>query len=400
MTARAIAGKDERRARLYIYLRTLSVLLAYIALTALIHYSYMRYHVPDPELSLALSFTLQQVAAIFTLLGISFTVKFSRSYRARRSARFHPAIRETLIRHLTGADQWAILQRMRQRHMRELEDCLVEILGSINGPGSERLSEVAQAFGLVGKWQKQCRSRSAKRRRTAVGRLALASRTSQPQLLVALRDADDMVKVEAARALAQSGEHHMLTEVFHMALEQNLLVRAILTEVLRPHTRELYRHAVPRALFSADPKRVVAALEMLRAWGKSAVIPELHSLLSHADPSVRVMALRLVPQAGLTPGCEAQLWRALEDQHPEVCAAAAEVCGKLKLSSSLLLLKHALEDGVSGAVLASAYALAELGSRGCSLLEAEVVSGDSFRAAAALEALEHAKLNRLATVGM
>jgi HEAT repeat protein len=223
---------------------------------------------------------------------------------------------------------------------------------------------------------------------------------AQQDLLEALRDPDGLVKVEAARALSRSGNEQMLSAVFHMALEQNRLVRAILTEALRPNARELYRLAVPAALRLPDAKRVVAALEMLRAWGKSAVVPELPAMLMHDDATVRAAALHLVPQAGMTPDCEVLIWQALGDPDAEVRAAAAEVCGKLRLSSSLLLLKHALEDDAPRPVLASAYALAELGTRGCQALENAVLSGSPLRAGAALEALEHMKLNRACTVGM
>ena len=398
------AGPDprtrERRARLVIYLKTLSVLLSYVALTWLIHHVYMRKHVPDVELSLALAFTLQQILAIFTLLGISFVAKFARYYRAQQAAVFHPHIREKLILHLNGADQWAILRHIHKKHPRELEGCLVEILASISGAGVERLSVVAQEFGLLRKWRKKLQSRNAKQRRRAASRLCLLGPVAHRDLVEALKDPDGLVKVEAARALTRTGDEQMLAAVFHMALEENRLERAILTEALRPHACELYHNAVPAALRLPDAKRVVAALEILRAWGKSAVLPELPAMLVHDDGAVRTAALHLVPQAGMTRETEEQIWLALEDTDAEVRTAAAEVCGKLRLSSSLLLLEHALEDKIPGTVLASAYALAELGSRGCQALENAVLSANSLRAAAALEALEHVKLNRAATVGM
>ena len=400
MNARPDPHARERRARLVIYLKTLSVLLSYIGLTWLIHRAYMHKHVPDVELSLALSFTVQQILAIFTLLGISFATKFLRYCRAQRAAVFHPHIRERLIQHLNGADEWTILRRIRKNHRRELEECLVEILVSINGAGTERLSEVAQEFGLLRKWQEQLHSRNAQRRRKAVSRLCLLGPVAQQELLKALQDADSLVKVEAARALTRSGNEQMLAAVFQMTLAENRLMRAILTEALRPHARQLYRSAVPAALRLPQAKRVLAALEMLRAWGKSAVIPELPALLAHDDATVRAAALRLVPQAGVTPQIEEQIWLALEDADAEVRAAAAEVCGKLKLSSALLLLEHTLEGEVHGPVLASAYALAELGAGGCQALENAVLSSNPLQAAAALEALEHVKLNRAATVGM
>jgi hypothetical protein len=400
MSPREDTRRRERRARLFIHLRALAVLLGYLLLTWIIHRVYMRRHVPDPELSLALSFTLQQVMAIFTLLGVSFSVKFARYYRTRRAARFHPLIREKLTLHLTGLDQWAILERISKRHLREAEDCLVEILAAVNGAETQRLAEVARQFGLFHKWQKQCRSRSIGRRRRAVSRLCLLGAAAHSDLLDALQDSDGLVRLEAARALARTGEPHLLAEVFRMALDQSLLARAILTEGLRPHAAELYSTAVPEALRSSNSPRIVAALDMLQAWGKSAAIAELHGLLSHPDPAVRAAVLRLVPQAGISGECEEQIWRALAEGGSEVRTAAAEVCGKLRLSSATLLLKGAMEDAAPDAVLAAAYALAQLGTTGCGLLEAEVVAGHAFRAAAALEALERVKLNRAVTVGM
>lgn len=394
-------GNAERRARRVIYSKTLSVMVAYIFLTWFIHRVFMSRRVPDTQLSLALSFALQQVIAIFTLLGVSFVIKFARYWRARRSVQLYPQIRETLMLHLTVADQREVLHRIRKRHLWALEECLIQMLAAVNGAGSERFAGLAEEFGLVAKWRSRYRSRNARRRRAAVARLGLTDSPGVRELLMtALKDPDDLVKVEAARALVRSGDEAMLAAVFDMALDQNLLVRVVLTEALRPHARELCGHVVPQALTTLDPRRLVAALEMLRAWGRSAVVPGLYPMLSHSNAAVRAAALQLLPQAGITPECEHQVWRALEDEDPEVRAAAATVCGRMKLVSALLLLKRSLHSGGAKAVVASAYALAELGPKGYALLESEVVAGDSFRAAAALEALERCKLNRMVSVGM
>src|SRR5579863_2386465 len=327
----------ERPARLAIYLKTLSVLVGYIFLTWFIHRAFMSKRVPDPELSLGLSFAMQQVIAIFILLGISFVMKLARHRRVQRAERFHPRIRELLTQHLTGSDHGTVLRRIRRRHALELEECLAEILGSINSEEAGRLIGVAEEFGFVRKWKRQSRSQNAKRRRKAVSRLGLlGGQTARAELLQALDDQDDLVKVEAARALMHSGERDVLAEVFYMALDQNLLVRVILTEALRPFAQDLCQSALPRALYSVYPRQVVSALEMLRAWGKSAAIPELHSLLLRPDPRVRAAALRLIPQAGITPVLEEQVWLALSDNYPEVRAAAAKVCARTKLSSAML----------------------------------------------------------------
>jgi len=400
MSDRADAQRCERHDRRVICLKVLAVLVTYICLTWLIHYVWMRKHVPDPELSLALSFTLQQIIAILALLCLSFAAKFIRNHRAWQAARLHPLIREKLALHLTGSDQWEALGSIRKWHLREIEDCLVEILGSISGAGAERLSEIAYEFGLVRKWRKQCRSRTVRRRREAVSRLCLIGRRVHADLLTALQDPDPMVKVEAARALAHSGAAPMLAEVFRMALAQNRLVRAILAEALRPHAGALCQSSVRRELHSTDASRVVAALEMLGAWAGALALPELYALLSHINPKVRAAALRLLSQAGLTPESERHLGRALGDDDAEVRTAAAEACGKLVAGSTVVLLQHAMGDAKPELVLAAAHAMAKMGRKGALLLEATVLSEDSFRASAALEALEHAKLNRRVTVGM
>jgi hypothetical protein len=115
---------------------------------------------------------------------------------------------------------------------------------------------------------------------------------------------------------------------------------------------------------------------------------------------VRVAALNLIPQSGLAVECEQYVWRALEDDHAGVRQAAAEVCGKTRLSSATLMLKKCLRSEDRSEALASAYALAHLGSHGCRILESEVISSGSFSAAASLEALERVKLNRLVMAGI
>jgi HEAT repeat protein len=389
-------SREERLARVAIYLKTLAVAIAYVLVTVLTDVLYVKPHIPDSGLAFGFAFCIAQNVFIALLLGVSFSMKFVRRRRALRWQQTQPLILDKISAHLAGMDRLAELRLLQKRRPREIERCVFEVLCAVQGEARLRLSGLAGDLGLTRLWEKQFHSRSKKKRRDAISRLGLLEAgAGAATLLAALSDAEDVVKLEASRSLLRTGGPREIVEVFRAAVRESLLVRAILTEGLRPHAMVLCEKAVPVALASTDVKAVVATIEIVSAWGKCLPLPDLEPLIRHEDAAVRAAALALVPQVGSPKDLEPELVVSLLEENETVRAAAARAAGKLRSASTVPALAVCLAKSGAEATLAAAYALAQSGPEGCRVLEQEVLRTSAFSASAALEALEQVKAGRL-----
>jgi HEAT repeat protein len=288
---------------------------------------------------------------------------------------------------------------MVRRHPREVERCLCETLLFMQGNVRTRVSALVCELRLDRVWKHRYRSWKDSTRLEAISRLGkLEGGVANPVLLLALADTSDEIKLEASRALLRGGGHEEITAVFRTALRESLLVRAVLTEALRPHTLLLCKTAVPEVVAGGDARSVRIALEIVRAWGKLVPLQRLETLLGHSDPGVRAAALAVVPIALGGEACMPHVVAALADPVEAVRAAAATVAGKLRLDSALADLEKCLHSGGADATIAAAYALAAIGPAGCNVLEREVEISRSITAGAALEALERTRSLRVHVV--
>jgi len=389
-------SRSERLSRALIYLQALAAAVAYAIVVCLTDTLYVSHHIADGGLAFGYSFCLAEGGVISILLVLSVVIKFVRRRRDLRWARVQPILLRSVSAHLSGADSVEELRTLGRRYPREIEQCLSELLLRVRGEASGRLTGLALDLGLVELWKRQFRSRIASKRRDAITRLGLlAGEEAHETLVLALEDSNDEVKLEASRALISTGGVTEWAAVFRTALRDSLLVRAILTEALRPYAPLLYESAVPEALSSGDPRTVRIALEILRAWRKSLPLAGVPALLRNPEGPVRAAALAIVPQLVSTRELEPQLLECLSDQVESVRAAAADAAGQLRLVSALPALEACLERGGAQATIAAAYALARMGEPGWRILEARVLSSRAADASAALEALEQARSERL-----
>jgi HEAT repeat protein len=102
----------------------------------------------------------------------------------------------------------------------------------------------------------------------------------------------------------------------------------------------------------------------------------------------------VLPFVGATDDLAENISDAILDSSESVSAAAATTAGRLKVHSAVSALTRRLRGEGGRGVLAAARALSQIGSKGLSVLETEVVGGTRFSAAAALEALEKARIGR------
>ncbi len=383
------------RARTGVFLRTLGVAGGYALAIWLVHGAILSKRFHRLALSLTLAFSLAQCVAILLLGSISVVKKALSQGRERRRRTLRPEILDRLAKHATQSNQLSELKRLCRNHPDEVEACLDELSPSIVGAARDRLAQLAIELKLAQRWENQYHSGSVETRLQAITRLGgLAWLYPTTTLLRALEDEENSIRIEAMRILMRSGGRAEAEIAFEFALTQPLLVRAILCEDLRPHALTLCERVLPRALASGDARLVRTALELFGAWRKVLPLPDFPLLLRHADPEVRAMAFRALPYVAGMPEVQTQVLSGLADKDERVKIAAALAAGRMKVDSALPLLSRLLRETRSEIVLVAAYALAEMGPCGTTILEDGICSPSPVTAGAALEALERAKIDR------
>lgn len=382
--------------RSIIFASALAVMAGYIVAIWCVGRFFLIRWMPDIELRFALAFLLVQFALILTLFDASFVTKAMRAARETRSMRLRPAMVETLsahmAAHMASADRMEEIRRMHRRRPRVFERCLVDLLFQVKGAGRKRLSDLAIDLEITKRWMKQRHSRDWFRRREAIRRLAMIPSPDRDRALIeALSDREPSIQLEGARSLIGSGDIGKVAEVFHLAVNGSLLVRAVLAGALRPYAKMLCEEALPAVVQENDPQKIRAALEMAGAWGQSVTIPGIAALVVHADAGVRAAAVQLLAQVENRSRAEYLVIEALQDSDGDVRKAAAVAASHIRAVSAIPALRGCLRQQTPECVLAAAAALACAGPDGVTVLEEEVEANGSFGGAAALEVLERAK---------
>jgi hypothetical protein len=210
-----------------------------------------------------------------------------------------------------------------------------------------------------------------------------------------LQDPGESIRLEAARALLRSGGMDDVERIFEFATLETPFLRAILVEDLRPHAVTLSEQAIPRILSSGRPEQARIVLEMVEAWQKTLPVPGVAALLRHPRPEIRAQAIRVLPYVSADVDVTRETRLALEDESATVRIAATKVAGRMGMEGAVPELGLQLQHSDREVAVAAAYALAEVGLAGWSVLEATVRAEDSTAARAALEALERVRTNRL-----
>jgi len=308
-----------------------------------------------------------------------------------------PEIRDTLVDYLAGSNDETRIREFVRTNRQDVANAVLSFQGTVSGSARDRLCDLALQLALVQDWGQETRSKEPAIRRAAYARLAFVCAYEPCQRVVgdlvtrALEDADPEVRLPAARALAQSGSMAEIGRVFVLAASQNLMIRILLTEDLRKYSAELCAQAVPAILKSDDPKRVLAALDMLVAWERALPLLGLHELFEHRDRQIRIAALRLAPLVPLTPENRYAILRELTDTDTEVSTAAALTAGRLRLREAMPSLARCVRTGTAELARMAASAMAAMPPQGWETLE-ELAAGPSAAAALiASVALEKAK---------
>jgi HEAT repeat protein len=296
--------------------------------------------VESRDVALALAFVIVQTTAIILTLAALFVRKTLQMRATLRSEQLRGELQEALALEAAGQDQLRHLRSLQSRSRRDVENGIADFLAAIRGPASARIVALAQKLGIE---------------------------TPDP--------ADRLERLFAAAAAG------------------SLLTRAAITEELEPDAAQLASVQIPRALTSSDPSRVLAALDMLRAWKRVLPVRNVEALLHHDSGAVRAAALRALPWVE-SIDAPRTVRIGLRDRDPRVRIAAADAAARMGLEDAMPQLAENLAGDDRDVALASAFALASL-SGGAKLLEQTLTSPNRTAASLALEALEKASMQRL-----
>ena len=384
------------RARALVAVKTAGVAGGYLVAIWCVHTHIVSAYVSSPLLSLATAAALVQSSAIGLLVTTLIGRRWMSEIRERGARWAQPQILDALAAHAGGTDRLADLRRWHRQHPAAVERCLADIVSTVTGVSRDRLSRLAVEVGVVGRWRRQCRSRRATTRRTALASLGhLSGGAGVPALLSALDDPEPEIRLDAARNTLRSGRRRTDVErVFAFAIRTSLLTRVVLADELRAHALILSEGAIRDCLRSGDRDRILIVLEMIEAWGRALPLPDIVTLVRHVDRDIRVRALRVLPFVAGSHDLQAEILERLRDEDPSVRAAAAFAAGRLMVDSADGLLADCLRDAHPEVALAAAFALAELGPIGVGVLEREIALPCRPAAVAALEALERVTIGR------
>jgi len=317
--------------------------------------------------------------------------------RQMRSAAIEPALRSAIVDYIGGANDFTVLEQYVRTSAREISEQMFSFRHAVSGAALDRLCSLAIELTLLQRWLDDAETRDTMARRNAFRRLAFVCayepcrRQVGDRLSEALEDADRDIRLTAAAALAQTGRPADVERVFRLALSESLLVRITLAETLRPHAYGLCERVIPETLRSQDVSRILAALELLRAWERALPIVGLAPLMGHRDKRVRLEAFPLAPLVAPGPDIENEILAGLGDPDPQIAAAAARTAARLHLDKALPALARCARTASPLVIEAAASALAEMQPAGWTTLQELRHNPNPATAAAAGAALERAR---------
>jgi HEAT repeat protein len=376
-----------RVARVVVLVKVAIVQAAIVILVLGVHQRYFAARYKELPLSLAVSFLAVQVGLILGQLLVSTAIKYRAATSGRDSDEVRPAIRRYLAEHVAGEDHRRVLLTLSLWHRGDVQRCLTEFLGAVEGVSRARLQELAVRLRFPWMWAKLARFGTTAQRREAAYRLGLLGLPEyRKPLLALLEDHAPHVQTAACRGLLAIGDPDDLHRVMHFVLDAPLLVRAVLVTELGRHETAA-RAAVVGALRSRVEHRMAAALELAAAWVMPLPLPVLTPALLHTSATIRAAALGMLHLLG--PSHEVELWlfAGLVDPEAKVRSAAMSASRRMKLRSAIPAIEALLHGPDRSSARECCLALAAMGPDGWSVLEELVRRDDRQLAAYALSAL-------------
>ncbi|MBL8230024.1 MAG: HEAT repeat domain-containing protein [Bryobacterales bacterium] len=389
-----------RVARVVVLFKVTVVQAAIVLLVFGVHQRYFSVRYREVPLSLAASFLAVQAALIVAQLLVSTAIKHRSSISGSDSDQVSPTIRKYLSAHLAGDNHYRELTTLSVWHRGDVQRCLTEFLGAVDGGSRFRLQELAVRLGLPWVWEKFARFGTTAQRRDAAYRLGLLGMQEYRRTVIGmLNDPAPHVQAAACRALLAIGRSGDADRVVRFVLDAPLLVRAILAPELRSY-QSAARPVILETLSGLPMQdaelqtRSITALEMATAWQIALPLSSLNPALVHASAQLRAAAFRALAPLGSTPGVDLWIFAGLADPDLHVRSEAAAAARRIRLQSAIPALESLLSgESAKGRPLREACrALAAMGPTGWEVLEDRVQSTDRELASNALSALAAAQV--------
>lgn len=324
----------ESRRRL-IAVQTILVVIGFIAAVAGVH-RLLATSIRSEALRLVLALVVTQALMIAVMLIVLLLRRGVAERRARLSTTIVDAAHDAVAEHAAGADRLRALRALQRQSARDVTLAVSSFLANTRGTMHDRVATLARDLGIT---------------RETVERTA--------------------------------GEWLASTTLYE---------RAVVADTLKGRAAAIASAEMPRIFLRGDDRECVAALDLLYAWRRAVSVPGFEHTLVHPSPDVRRRAFAVLPY--VTQSGNPAIEQGLRDPDARVRASAAQAAGLLRRESLLQPLTLAMRDDVPDVVTACAFAVARIPG-GTSLLQDLVLDSDRRVAAAALEAVEKASMERL-----
>ena len=336
---------------------------------------------------------------LFLVVLLLAVMRRAGSLRARRAAsgQIRPTLQSALVSFLAGGTDDSVFRQYIRSRPADIAESILRFQTTVGGSARDRLCGLALDLGLVHRWCEEGRSRDVLRRRAAYANLAFACvyepcrRVAGEQLLGALRDSDEEVRLSACRGMVLAGDEAQIEDLFALAIQPSLLTRIVLTEDLRRHALALAAGPVRQALRSGDRAHIRATLEILVAWERAIPLEELCEFLEHRDGDIRVLAFRLACFVMVDLESRRALVRSLRDADAGIRRLAIIAVGRQKMTEAIPELALCLRTEGLELARQAAAALAAMPPQGWLTLEELSASPSPATALAAGEALARAR---------
>jgi len=341
------------------------------------------------EMVLALE-AVWAVILFVLLLGI-LTILWRARKASRSAADAQPAIQEAIALYLGGSNDLNRLQALATTHRRAVESSILSFQAIIGG--TPRLAELAVNLGFVAQWCALSRSTKVADRRLAFAKIAAVAHAPRARQVIGnlaelgLKDVDEQIRLEAARALIFSDQPAQVVLVFELVLTGSPLLRLELAPLLRRHAEALCATVIPRNLQSLGTRDLLNLLKILISWECSLPITDLSVLMEHPDPKVRVETMHLLARVPMNPVNRRTLLLGLADRNAEVARAAVVSVGRLKHAEAIPQVTGCLRRDDESLAQLAASVLAAMGRDGQRALQGQSGSPNPIAAAAALHGL-------------
>ncbi len=274
-----------------------------------------------------------------------------------------------------------------KKDRRVYEEIVLDHVLRVRGVERERLARTLDELGFVDRWRRELGSRAWWRRAAAAERLGLARASrSTEQLLVAMKDPVEEVRLRAAKALGAIGGKAALEPLVRALAEPNRWSAIRIADILTDLGGDVAGELIDRYPTLNRHGRL-AALDILARVHTIDSSSFLHERLTDEDRDVRARAAHALGSIG-DPAAAPALMARLEDAEWPVRAMAAKALGRIRHLPAIPALRKAMRDREWWVRANAAEAVRAMGEAGIEALEETLGDVDVYARHQAVQMLQ------------